>query len=385
MTSVAKPSIVQLTKALAVAGAFVAFGCGTSERGQGSDAAVDGRGRVWVHQGEAQGTTYMIKYVAPDSVPQSAIDASLEEVDIEMNAWRPESALSRFNAFTRTDTVFEVADEAGVWSLLWDISSDVHRESKGAFDVAMAPLMKLWGFRIQHRDVVTPAMVDSVHAFARFRTDVVDYNDVEDDHGLVLRGHLSKSDPRVELDFNAVAQGYTVDGLAEVLMDHGVTDMMVELGGEVKCMGRNAAGEPWRIAIDRPQAEGRTLQAVLPLDNTSVCTSGNYRKVSVVNGQKLSHTLDPRTGAPVTHGLLSATIVTPSAAYADAYATVCMVLGPDKGAAWVDSLQRAGKDVEALFILDGGGEGYAFWATPTLREQLEWLEALPEYDSPQAN
>ena len=124
----------------------------------------------WVHRGPAQGTTYTIKYIAPDSVPQAAIDAALEEVDIEMNAWRAESStLSRFNAFTRTDTVFEVADEAGVWSDVWDISSDVHRESKGAFDVAMAPLMKLWGFRMQHRDVVTPAMVDSVHAFARFR------------------------------------------------------------------------------------------------------------------------------------------------------------------------------------------------------------------------
>lgn len=342
----------------------------------------DARGTEWVHRGPAQGTTYTIKYIAPDSVPQAAIDAALEEVDIEMNAWRAESALSRFNAFTRTDTVFEVADEAGVWSLLWDISSDVHRESKGAFDVAMAPLMKLWGFRMQHRDVVTPAMVDSVHAFARFRTDVVDFNEIEHASGSAAGGHLSKGDPRAELDFNAVAQGFTVDGLAEVLMDHGVMDMMVELGGEVKCMGTNLQGQPWRIAIDRPQAEGRTLQAVLPLDNQSVCTSGNYRKVTVVNGQKLSHTLDPRTGAPVTHGLLSATIVTPSAAYADAYATVCMVLGPDRGAAWVDSLQRAGKEVEALFIMDGGGEDYSFWATPQLRNALEWLEPLSEYDSP---
>ena len=155
---------------------------------------------------------------------------------------------------------------------------------------------------------------------------------------------------------------------------------MVELGGEVKCLGRNLKGDLWRIAIDRPQAVGRTLQAVLALENTSICTSGNYRKVSVVNGQKLSHTLDPRTGAPVTHGLLSATVVTPSAAYADAYATVCMVLGPDRGAAWVDSLQRAGKPVEALFILDDGEGGYAFWATPAMRDQLEWFEALPEHD-----
>ncbi|MGB0247836.1 MAG: FAD:protein FMN transferase [Flavobacteriales bacterium] len=379
MTSVAKPSLDRITKALAVAGAFVAFGCG-----EAPEPMENARGTEWVHRGPAQGTTYTIKYIAPDSVPQAAIDAAFEEVDIEMNAWRAESALSRFNAFTRTDTVFEVADEAGVWSLLWDISSDVHRESKGAFDVAMAPLMKLWGFRMQHRDVVTPAMVDSVHAFARFRTDVVDFNEIEDASGLAVGGHLSKGDPRAELDFNAVAQGFTVDGLAEVLMDHGVMDMMVELGGEVKCMGTNLQGQPWRIAIDRPQAEGRTLQAVLPLDNQSVCTSGNYRKVTVVNGQKLSHTLDPRTGAPVTHGLLSATIVTPSAAYADAYATVCMVLGPDRGAAWVDSLQRAGKDVEALFIMDGEGEDYSFWATPQLRNVLEWLEPLTEYDSPSA-
>ena len=379
MTSVAKPSLDRITKALAVAGAFVAFGCG-----EAPEPMEDARGTEWVHRGPAQGTTYTIKYIAPDSVPQAAIDAALDEVDIEMNAWRAESALSRFNAFTRTDTVFEVADEAGVWSLLWDISSDVHRESKGAFDVAMAPLMKLWGFRMQHRDVVTPAMVDSVHAFARFRTDVVDFNEIEDASGLAVGGHLSKGDPRAELDFNAVAQGFTVDGLAEVLMDHGVMNMMVELGGEVKCMGTNLQGQPWRIAIDRPQAEGRTLQAVLPLHNQSVCTSGNYRKVTVVNGQKLSHTLDPRTGAPVIHGLLSATIVTPSAAYADAYATVCMVLGPDRGAAWVDSLQRAGKDVEALFIMDGEGEDYSFWATPQLRNALEWLEPLSEYDSPSA-
>jgi len=379
MTSVVKPSLDRITKALAVAGAFVAFGCGESPKSH-----EDARGTEWVHRGPAQGTTYTIKYIASDSVPQAAIDAALEEVDLEMNAWRAESALSRFNAFTRTDTVFEVADEAGVWSLLWDISSDVHRESKGAFDVAMAPLMKLWGFRMQHREVVTPAMVDSVHAFARFRTDVVDFNEVLDASGLAVGGHLSKGDPRAELDFNAVAQGFTVDGLAEVLMDHGVMDMMVELGGEVKCTGTNLQGQPWRIAIDRPQAEGRTLQAVLPLDNQSVCTSGNYRKVTVVNGQKLSHTLDPRTGAPVTHGLLSATILTPSAAYADAYATVCMVLGPDRGAAWVDSLQRAGKDVEALFIMDGGGEDYSFWATSQMRNALEWLEPLNEYDAPSA-
>jgi thiamine biosynthesis lipoprotein len=365
----------RITKVLAVAGAFVVFGC----QGPGGSADhTSNEGKLWVHQGKAQGTTYTIKYVAHDSVPQQAIDDELERVDVEMNAWRPESALSRFNAFSRTDTVFEVRDAAHVWGVLWDISSDVHIESKGAFDVAMAPLMKLWGFRTERRDVVTQAMVDSVHAFARFRTDVVDFNEVLNDGGQKMAGHLSKGDPRVSLDFNAVAQGYTVDGLAEVLQLKGVAHAMVELGGEVKCWGNNLQGQPWRIAVDRPQAVGRSLQAVYPVENTSVCTSGNYRKTTVVNGQRISHTLDPRTGRPVEHGLLSATVVTPSAAYADAYATVCMVLGPEVGAAWIDSLQQAGKSVEALFIMSDSTDAYSFWATPNMREQLTWLSELPE-------
>ena len=353
-----------------MAWAFVALGCGEK-------TSLPAGQQIWVHQGEAQGTTYTIKYVAQDSVPQSAFEQELEVVDVEMNAWRPESVLSRFNRFDRTDTVFEVKDPRQVWSLLWDISSDVHRESLGAFDVTMAPLMRLWGFRTEHRETVTQAMVDSVRAFARFRTDVVDYNDVEDEQGRRMGGHLSKGDPRVQLDFNAVAQGYTVDGLAEVLESHGVAHAMVELGGEVKCWGQNAEGKPWRIAIDRPQAIGRSLQAILPVQNTSVCTSGNYRKTSMVNGMRLSHTIDPRTGAPVQHGLLSATVMTPSAAYADAYATVCMVLGPESGAAWIDSLQREGRDVEAMFIMDDGEEGFTFWATPNMRKSLNWLQELP--------
>ena len=288
MTSVAKPSLDRITKALAVAGAFVAFGCGDGHPVPSSSAE-----RVWVHQGEAQGTTYTVKYVSRDSVSQAAFEACLEEVDVEMNAWRPSSTLSQFNASTEVDTAFSFADSAGVWEDVWRISEDVHRLSGGAFDVTVGPLMKLWGFRMERRDVVTQAMVDSVRQFAHFADDVVRFVPKSRAGGAAL----SKSDPRTELDFNAVAQGYTVDAMAQVLLDRGVTNMMVELGGEVKCLGLNH-GQPWRIAIDRPQEEGRTLQAVLPVADMSICTSGNYRKVSVVNGQRFSHTLDPRTGLP---------------------------------------------------------------------------------------
>lgn len=371
MTSVAKPSLDRITKALAVAGAFVAFGCGDPNPVPSNSA-----GRVWVHQGEAQGTTYTVKYVSQDSVSQATFEACLEEVDVEMNAWRPSSTLSKFNAFTEVSTSYSFADSAGVWEDVWRISEDVHRLSDGAFDVTVGPLMKLWGFRMERRDVVTPTMVDSVRPFAHFADDVVRFVPKSQAGGAAL----SKSDSRTELDFNAVAQGYTVDAMAQVLLDQGVTNMMVELGGEVKCLGLNQHGQPWRIAIDRPQEEGRTLQAVLPVTDMSICTSGNYRKVSVVNGQRFSHTLDPRTGAPVKHGLLSATVLAPDAAYADAFATACMVLGPESGQRWIAQMQAQGEEVEALFIMDGAGESFTYWATPLLEAQLEWLEPLDKYD-----
>jgi thiamine biosynthesis lipoprotein len=371
MTSVAKPSLDRITKALAVAGAFVAFGCGDPNSVPSNSA-----GRVWVHQGEAQGTTYTVKYVSQDSVSQAAFEACLENVDLEMNAWRPSSTLSQFNASTAVDASFTFADSAGVWEEVWRISEDVHRLSDGAFDVTVGPLMKLWGFRMERRDVVTPTMVDSVRPFAHFAVDVVRFVPKSPTGGAAL----SKSDPRTELDFNAVAQGYTVDAMAQVLLDRGVTNMMVELGGEVKCLGLNQQGQPWRIAIDRPQEEGRTLQAVLPVTDMSICTSGNYRKVSVVNGQRFSHTLDPRTGAPVKHVLLSATLLAPEAAYADAFATACMVLGPEAGQRWIAQMQAQGEEVEALFIMDGTGEAFTYWATPSLEAQLEWIEPLDKYD-----
>ena len=146
--------------------------------------------------------------------------------------------------------------------------------------------------------------------------------------------------------------------------------MMVELGGEVKCLGTmNQHGQPWRIAIDRPQEEGRTLQAVLPVADMSICTSGNYRKVSVVNGQRFSHTLDPRTVLPVTHGLLSATVV----ARGGLRRCVCHSLhGAGAGGRATLDCPNAStrRGLEALFIMDGAGEAFTYWATPSLEAQL---------------
>ncbi|MDA0729455.1 MAG: FAD:protein FMN transferase [Bacteroidetes bacterium] len=369
MTSVAKPSVVRITKALALAGAFVALGCGSYRGPNNSDR------NVWEHRGDAQGTTYLIKYVAKDSVPQVALNQALESVDVEMNAWRAESTLSQFNAMARADSAFVIVDADSVWRDLWTLSSKVHFWSDGALDISMAPLMKLWGFRTQHRDVVTEAMVDSVRQFSGWREGLVHMEECHSGQECGLK--LTKAHPRVALDFNAVAQGYTVDLLCRVLRSHGVVDAMVELGGEVRCMGQNEKGNPWRIAIDRPQREGRSLQAIVGVQNMAICTSGNYRKSVEVNGVKMSHTLDPRTGSPVTHSLLSATIMMNEAAEADACATACMVMGPDKGRDWIEQLKQNGQVVEAMFIFQSSDGEMVHWTTPWLEEQLEWVQELP--------
>ncbi len=345
--------MIRFTKVLAVVGAFVAFGCGESATQE----------RVHVFHGEAQGTTYTVKYIAEQSLPSSVVEGPIEDVDVALNAWRSDSWLTKVNEMDAGRLV--IPDSAGIWQAMWDQSNALYRRSNGAFDVTVEPWMRLWGFRTEHVEAVTQQHVDSVRMFVGLNGSVFQ-TEQSTPNGFALL----KRDGRGRLDFNAIAQGYTVDLMLEALQSAGVHHAMVELGGEVRCVGMNAEGEPWRIAVDRPQAEGRTLQAILSVGDRAVCTSGNYRKVRVVNGQPISHTIDPRTGRPVTHGLLSATVMAPTAAMADGFATACMVMGPDVGREWI---QSQGNEVDALFITAGDGDGFDHWATARLVESLEWL------------
>ena len=349
----AKLLTLRFTKVLAVAGAFVAFGCGETPTQE----------HVQVFHGEAQGTTYTVKYLAKQGLASSVVEGPIEAVDVAMNAWRSDSWLTQVNGMDAGRLV--IPDSAGIWQAMWDQSNALHRQSNGAFDVTVEPWMRLWGFRGEHVDQVTQQQVDSVRMFVGLNGSVFQ-TERSEPKGFALL----KRDGRGRLDFNAIAQGYTVDLMLEALQREGVRHAMVELGGEVRCVGTNAQGEPWRIAVDRPQAEGRTLQAIVPVEDRAVCTSGNYRKVRVVNGQTISHTIDPRTGRPVTHGLLSATVMAPTAAMADGLATACMVMGPDAGKEWI---QLQGDKVDALFITAREGDGFDHWATPRLAASLEWL------------
>lgn len=317
---------------------------------------------IQVHQGEAQGTTYNIKYLSNERVPDQVFEDLLEVVDREVNLWRPESTINQINTWDRTDSLFGFADTNQIIGPLWALSDELHELTRGAFDPTVKPLVELWGFGLSKRGEVSPADVDSVLAFTGMYPDRFDMNEDEEDNRYVATW-VRKGDARAAIDFNAVAQGYTVDLLLELLRERGIFNAMVELGGEVVCRGDNDKGNPWRIAVDRPvvgtSALDRVLEIVVEVQDRAICTSGSYRKFYEKDGRRYSHTIDPASGWPVENGLLSATVMAPTAAYADALATAFMVLGEAQTRAFLDAYPDLGVDV--LLMSDDGAGGYRIW------------------------
>ena len=320
-----------------------------------------------VHTGETQGTTYMVKYHGADSIPQAAIDSVLEAVDVEFNLWRPASRINAINAFDRSDSLFQFVDGTGLWSSIWAQTLDLHAASQGAFDPTVQPLVELWGFGLSKRSEVTDEDVQAIMPHVGLSFERIDLNEVTEAKKYRFTT-VRKRDPQTRIDFNGIAQGMTVDLLAELLQSRGVSDFMVEVGGEVRCGGKRSDGNPWRIAIDRPieSEDGlaqRELQAIVGITDAAICTSGNYRKFYEEGGVKRSHTISPFNGYPVQHGLLSATVHAVNASIADALATACMVWGPEEGQRFIETYRAANsfERVEAYFISDGGTGEWETW------------------------
>lgn len=276
-----------------------------------------GRGTATLRTAEGQifGTTYHIKYESPVAL-DSAIKAELLRVDASMSVFNPQSTISKINSGVSSKADF----------MLYDVlqkARQVSENTGGAFDVTVMPLVNAWGFGFKQGNFPTDAQVDSLRNIVGFH-----HISLTND-SLVMR-----DDSRVMIDCGAIAKGYGVDRVAKLLRDHGVINYMVEIGGEVVTKGRNPEGNhPWQIGISRPvanaDASAQPLQTVLSLENAALATSGNYRNFYVHNGKKYAHTIDPRTGRPVQHSLLSATVIASNCATADAYATSFMVLGLD--------------------------------------------------------
>ena len=318
------------------------------------------RDRYISFSGYAQGGTYTVKLnlngrngmikEKPQTIRDS-VEAILQNIDNSLSGYNKNSTLSRFNAGER---VF--AD-----SLFLDIyrrSYAFYEETDGIVDVASAPLFDIWGFGFKSGNMPTDERVQEVLAESGMNRLVPDIADVLDVSGRLESRDLLVSDGLApQLNYNAVAQGYSCDVVARYLRSLGVKDMMVDIG-EIFCDGRNPSGHSWTIGIDRPvdgnNEPGAQMHAVFKVPDGAygVVTSGNYRKFYVKDGKKYAHTIDPRTGYPVTHNLLSATIMASDAISADAYATYCMVVGLETSKAFIEERE----DLEGCLVYDDGGE-----------------------------
>ena len=339
---------------------LVISGCADQSGQSVADAAM-----VQSHVGEAQGTTYSIKYVSDVRLDDAVFEEVLEQVDKEVSLWRPDSRITAINQWSHRDSLYGFVDSLQIIGPLWALSEELCELTRGAFDPTVSPLVELWGFGLSKRTEVTKAQVDSVLVFTGLRPERFDMNE-EEANGHYVSTWVRKGDGRAALDFNAIAQGYTVDLLLEELRMRGVVNAMVELGGEVVCRGTNGTGDPWRIAVDRPVAgtgaADRVLETVVSVQDRAICTSGSYRKYYEREGQRFSHTIDPATGFPAENGLLSATVLAPTAAYADALATAFMVLGASQTQGFLMAYPQLELDV--LLMSDDGAGGYEVWSTP---------------------
>ena len=264
------------------------------------------------NEGPVFGTTYHIKYQYGKDV-QKEIDSILHQFNHSLSAYQPTSIISRVNNNDSTvtpDLFFVTAFKEALV---------VAEATQGAFDPTVAPLVNAWGFGFKKMKEVTPQKIDSLKK-------LVGYKRVR-----LINNQVIKDDPRITLDLASLSDGYASDVIADLLEQKGITNYMVEIGGEVMLKGVNAEGKPWSIGIDKPidnpNPTTSDLEAKVSMTNGAISTSGNYRNFYYKDGKKYAHTIDPKTGYPVQHNLLSATIVAPTCIEADAYSTACMVIG----------------------------------------------------------
>lgn len=287
--------------------------------------------------GSTMGTYYQISLITPTALAldestqlQQAIEQRLKNINQQMSTYLADSDITRFNQSTSTDWV-------SVPKALADITHNaliVSEQSHGAFDPTIYPLVKLWGFGEQFRSTI-PKQVTLDHT--------------KDNTGYQFLSvqlnppALKKTKPSIMLDLSAIAKGYAVDQLSDLLIEAGYENHMVDIGGEIVAKGTNSKQQPWRIGIEKPSSHvsQRTAVQGISLNNQSIATSGSYRNYFEQEGKRYSHTIDPNTGKPVDHTLASATVIHPSNQWADAYATTLMVLGAEKGLAFAEQHKLA--------------------------------------------
>lgn len=303
--------------------------------------------------GFAQGGTYHLVYQKPANLELVSLPDTLSKcfnrIDRSLSGYDSTSLVSQINRGENPplDSLFIEC---------FNLSKEVYEATGGAFDISGAPLFDIWGFGFREKVQITPQMVDSIRQFVGMDKLSITYDSAANAH------FLRKADPRMKVNFNAIAQGYSCDYIAAKLEQMGIADYLLEIGGEIICKGKNSKGKDWSIAIDKPIdgnfLPGNNIQTIIELTDAGLVTSGNYRKFYIEDGEKYSHTIDPATGYPVKHNLLSATVMAPTAAEADAYATYLMVIGLENAKEFL----AQNPQMEALLVY-GEGEDLKVFST----------------------
>lgn len=298
--------------------------------------------------GQAMGTTWTVSLARLPADCDRAeladyISQEIERVEAELSHWRKDSDVSRFNRHHSTEPV-RISQRL---RRIMQTAQQVHEQSGGALDVTVAPLVDRWGFGPQGQQAAAP----SDEELARLR-ESVGAQFLELGHDAEEEATLIKRRPELRIDLSAIAKGYAVDWVADRLELRDVHDYLIEIGGELRAYGKSPAGRPWRVGLEQPDPlKVGAVRRTLLLDDQAVATSGVYRLFREESGKQVSHVIDPRTARPVTHDLVSVSVVADTAMEADAWATALLVLGPDEGFQVAQKLGLA-----ATFLRAGGEE-----------------------------
>ncbi|EOY5415744.1 FAD:protein FMN transferase ApbE [Cronobacter turicensis] len=336
-----------------LAAALMAAGC---------DNAPTSAPQALVLEGKTMGTSWRVSLANVDAARagdlRQKIQARLDADDQLLSTWKDDSALMRFN-HARTTAPWPV-DEA-----MADIVTEslrVGAKTDNAMDITIGPLVNLWGFGPDKQPVKTPdqAQIDAACA----RTGL--------SHLKVINGSgrqwLQKDLPDLYVDLSTVGEGYAADHLARLMEEEGISRYLVSVGGALASRGMNPGGQPWRVAIQKPTDRENAVQAVVDINGHGISTSGSYRNYYELDGKRLSHVIDPATGRPITHKLVSVTVISPTALEADAWDTGLMVLGPEKAKA------VALREKLAVYFITREGDGFTTWMSPQFTSFIEKTE-----------
>ena len=305
------------------------------------------------NSGTAQGSFYHIQYLSDDGVNyKSQIDSIFREIDSSLSIYKEYSIISKLNngQDLKTDLLFNEVFLA---------AEKVYLESKGNFDCSVAPLVNAWGF--YHDKLGDSIVIDSTNFYNILPFIGFDKIKLIDDSLILPKG--------MKLDFNAIAQGYTVDVIGQFLQAKGDSNYLIEVGGEILVKGRNADGNTWRVGVDKPSeniGKNERFQFILDLKNKALATSGNYRRFYEKNGVRYSHTINPFTGFPAENRLLSVTVIHESCMLADAYATAFMVMGVKKSKQFL----KTHAEIEVYLIYTNKNGGWNTFISPDFKKRI---------------